>query len=62
VDLNKNAHRIVRALTEEKGIAATKRRGRIGGFSGGPARAAALTPEQRKAIALRANSARWKQK
>lgn len=33
--------------------------GRIGGLKGGKARAAALTPEQRKDIARRAAAARW---
>lgn len=33
--------------------------GRIGGLKGGKARAAALTPEQRKEIARRAAKARW---
>lgn len=33
--------------------------GTLGGRKGGPARAAALTPEQRKAIAKKAARARW---
>jgi hypothetical protein len=33
--------------------------GRLGGAKGGPARAAALTPEQRAEIAARAAAARW---
>ena len=34
--------------------------GRAGGKKGGPARAARLTPEERKAIAKKAAAARWK--
>jgi hypothetical protein len=34
--------------------------GKLGGKKGGAARAAALTPEQRSAIARAAASARWK--
>lgn len=33
--------------------------GRLGGLAGGPARAAKLTPEQRRASALKAAHARW---
>lgn len=35
--------------------------GRLGGLKGGKARAAKLTPEQRKRIAQQAASARWSQ-
>jgi hypothetical protein len=34
--------------------------GRLGGLKGGPARAAALTPERRRQIALAAARARWR--
>jgi hypothetical protein len=34
--------------------------GKLGGIKGGPARAAKLTPEQRRAIARKAAAARWK--
>lgn len=34
--------------------------GKLGGVKGGAARAAALTPQQRKAIAKKAAAARWK--
>lgn len=34
--------------------------GRLGGLKGGHARAAALTPKERRAIALKAARARWK--
>lgn len=33
--------------------------GRLGGLKGGPARAATLTPKQRRAIAYKAAKARW---
>jgi hypothetical protein len=36
--------------------------GRQGGLKGGPARAAKLTPKQRKRIAQKAAEARWKPK
>ena len=36
--------------------------GRKGGLKGGKARAASLTPEERKAIAQKAASSRWKDK
>jgi hypothetical protein len=35
-------------------------RGRLGGLKGGKARAAKLSPKQRKTIALKAAKARWK--
>lgn len=36
--------------------------GRLGGKKGGPARAAKLTPEQRREIAKKAAQARWRNK
>jgi hypothetical protein len=36
--------------------------GRLGGLKGGPARAAALTPQRRRAIARAAAVARWTQR
>jgi hypothetical protein len=36
--------------------------GRLGGLKGGPARAAALTPRRRRAIARQAARARWDRK
>jgi len=36
--------------------------GKLGGLKGGKARAAKLTPEQRKAIAQKAATARWAKK
>jgi hypothetical protein len=62
MDINTNAHRIVRALTEGKQGDKRSEAGRAGGVIGGPARAAMLTPEKRKAIAMKANQARWKMK
>jgi hypothetical protein len=44
--------------TPEKNQAAVEL-GRLGGKKGGPARAAKLTPEQRKEIAKRAAAKRW---
>lgn len=44
---------------EEKNPAAVAL-GRLGGKKGGPARAEALTPEERSAIAKKAAEARWK--
>jgi len=37
----------------------TIKRGQFGGMKGGPARAAKLTPTQRKGIAVRAAKVRW---
>jgi hypothetical protein len=60
MDLNVNAFRIVKHLTEEnseeKRRSATKQ---IGGKLGGPARAKKLTPERRREIAIKASKARW---
>jgi len=61
VDLNRNAHRIVAALTDEKPKSG-KETGRSGGMIGGRARAKVLSPERRKEIAVMANVARWKNK
>jgi hypothetical protein len=36
-------------------------RGQLGGKKGGPARAAALTPSQRRGIAVKAANSRWGQ-
>jgi len=36
--------------------------GRLGGLKGGPARAAAMTPRKRSAVAKKAAKARWDQK
>jgi hypothetical protein len=60
MDLNVNAFRIVTTLTTEKRDDKRTMAGRAGGKVGGPARARKLTPEQRRAIALTANKARWR--
>lgn len=65
-DLNENAFSIVQQATGEapspaddgKNQAAVEL-GRLGGKKGGKARAEALTPEQRSAIARKAAQARW---
>ena len=45
--------------TSEERHAAAVALGRLGGKKGGPARAAALSPAKRKAIAKKAAAARW---
>lgn len=45
---------------EERPDTGLTRRARAGGKKGGPARKAALTPEQRSQIAAAAAAARWK--
>jgi hypothetical protein len=59
MDLNRNAFRIVKALTEESKEDPRVSAARLGGRQGGPARAAVLSPERRKEIAVKANRARW---
>jgi hypothetical protein len=59
-DLNRRAFEIVRIASGEADEAADSAHQRKGGAKGGPARARALTPEQRSAIARAAASARWK--
>jgi hypothetical protein len=60
MDLNKTAFRIVAQLTaENKGDKRVSQARTVAGRVGGPARAAALSPERRKAIAVKANRARW---
>ena len=61
LDLNRNAFRIVRSLTEEKKedaprVAVARKAGNVGG----PARAKALTASRRRDIAIIANRARWR--
>ena len=64
-DVNKAAHRTVQAVIDrtepparQKNVAAVAL-GRLGGLKGGKARAAKLTPEQRREIAQKAARARW---
>jgi hypothetical protein len=59
VDVNRNAFRIVRSLTEGKKEDPRTAAARRGGKAGGPARAQRLTPEERRAISVKANRARW---
>jgi hypothetical protein len=66
-DVNEAAFRIVAEATREGQepdrdavSAAAAALGRRGGLKGGPARAAALTPSKRKAIAKKAAAARWR--
>jgi hypothetical protein len=62
MDLNVSAFRIVQRLTEEKKENTRSAAGRAGGKSGGPARAAKLSSERLREIALKANRARWRRK
>jgi len=62
VDLNKTAFRIVSSLTGEKKKEPKSASGRAGGLVGGRARAASLTPQRRKDIAVKAISTRWKKR
>ena len=64
-DVNEAARHTVQAVIDRtepprppKNLAAVAL-GKLGGLKGGPARAAKLSPEQRKAIAKRAATARW---
>ncbi len=64
-DLNQWAKHMVDLATGEasdKEPTLTAARASKGGAKGGPARAAALTPEQRSEIARGAASARWKKR
>jgi hypothetical protein len=65
-DVNQLAKKIVDLTTgdvepndEPKKNAAAVELGRLGGKKGGVARAAKLSPERRKEIALKASKARW---
>lgn len=58
MDLNRNAFRIVQAITEPKENARSTV-ARSAGKKGGPARASKLSPERRREIAISANKARW---
>lgn len=65
-DLNSLASRITEIATSDQPPAddgkdpAAVALGRKGGLKGGHARAAAMTPEERKASAKKAAAARWK--
>ena len=66
-DLNRNAARVAALATGEPIPRAKPARknpaavalGRMGGLKGGKARAAALSPKERSAIARKAAKARW---
>ena len=60
MDLNVSAFRIVQQLTTEKKENKRSVAARAGGMAGGPARAKRLTSDERRAIARKANRARWK--
>ena len=63
MDLNTNAYRIVKALTEEKkDVKGKSASARMAGLAGGKARAAKLSEQRRHEIALRASQSRWKSK
>lgn len=53
------ASRITKEATKEKNPAAVSL-GRLGGLVGGKARAAKLSAEKRKEIAIKAAKSRWK--
>jgi hypothetical protein len=67
-DINERAFSIVQQLTGEEPTPdpdkdknpAAVALGRLGGLKGGKARAAKLTPEERKEMARKAAVARWK--
>jgi hypothetical protein len=59
MDLNVSAFRIVKTLTTENKDDKRSAAGRAGGKVGGRARAAKLTSEERRRIAVKANKARW---
>ena len=60
-DVVKNAVLVMRIATEEAEDSIPSAR-REGGIKGSAARAAVLTPEQRREIAATAAAARWKRK
>lgn len=64
-DFAQRAKAVVDIATGEQEIVPTSylaQIGRNGGKKGGPARAAALSPEKRSEIAKKAAAARWKKK
>jgi hypothetical protein len=65
-DVNEAAFRVAREATGEAPTKAEPKKnpaavelGRLGGFKGGKARAAKLTPKRRSEIAKKAATARW---
>jgi len=68
-DVNSIAFRVMQEATGQKPKSAEPEKnpaavalGKLGGVKGGPARAAALTPKKRSAIAKKAAAARWSNK
>ena len=63
MDLNVHAFRLVHEATDVSSAEKHRKRAtsKRGGLIGGKARAAALSPEKRKEIAVEANRARWAQ-
>lgn len=71
-DTNERAHEVARLLTGEIVLPVEPKRsevsiylaqiGRTGGLKGGTARAKALSPRKRSAIASKASKARWSNK
>jgi hypothetical protein len=59
VDVNTNAFRIVRSLTEEKTEDVQRARKVAAGKLGGRSRADQLSPERRKEIARSGSQTRW---
>ncbi len=61
MDVNTNAYRIVKALTEEKDetVEKTKKARAAAGRIGGRRRASTLSVQRKKEIAVNASSARW---
>jgi hypothetical protein len=62
MDLNSNAFRIVQSLTKEKPINSRSEAARVAGKVGGRSRAKRLSPEERQAIAVKANQVRWQKR
>lgn len=61
MDLNIKAFHLVQEVTDDASANKKRRKAasRRGGLIGGRARAKALSPEQRKEIATKANQKRW---
>ena len=59
MDLNTTAFRIVKSLTDDKKGSKRTLAARAAGLVGGKARAAKLSKERQKEIAVHANQSRW---
>ena len=63
MDVNRNAFRIVHALTDEnKHETPRSAAARIGGRAGGSARAKSLSASRRREIAQKASRSRWEKR